>query len=328
MHQIHSNGSQKRASPYSTTQKCPVRMFLSEAIHCAWETKPETKIDDDTSSSTPLPITNDKGRTQLLRIMGIVVTNPSLSKYESSDRITAQYCWAFLLDDGTAIIDVVLMSGEDRREEKSVLQKGDHQHVKEFKKNIDYRPSQLELSEGDCVDCIGKIEYSNLHVHANGDVIEGVCQQALSKKDSKKCLTKDHKNEYQNAVFEPVACFVARTVSKVSDPNIFILRMAELSFSAERSLGIDDGISNEGGKANETGIYMYGDLMAEDPNKERSRILDLMQLSRPDGLSENELATLLGCEKVEECNSLRHWLGDMHANFEIYQNKDGSYLPL
>jgi len=340
LHRRHrQNHTQKRASPYSKTQTCPERMFLSEAI-----------ARSDTTDGTTNAQHHDESQ-RLLRIMGLVVTTPSLSQNRqpevTSDRTTrtnAPRCrWTFLLDDGTALIDVVLVGeGEEGNAD-------DERPVPETERSNEGvgSPPRPEFAEGDCVDCVGAIECVRLPqgdersdgtiVTADGD--GGRSTPPRNDGGGAGVTVGDATGLMADGGFEAVSCFLVRTVSSVSDPNMFALRMAELTYVAghdRRSTSLpgarfDDGDGMDGGEgtaANETGIYMYGGLLSRDPNKERSRILYLVQLSRPDGLSESELAVLLGYETAQECDSLRYWLGDMHANFEIYQNKERSYLPL
>jgi len=243
MHQQNQRQPQKRASPYSKTHKCPSRIFLSEAIPQWGEMKKET------NDSIPKIAKGFPTEELRLRIMGVIVTAPSLSKSESKNRITKH--WAFLLDDGTAIIDVVLMREEEGEE---CLVTGDDHHVQEAS-HTKHRPLQLELLEGDCIDCIGKIEYANLS-HGNrvqnanyAHSTKGACQLASSMKDCENFIqdrsysstNRNEEAEFLDSTellesFEPISYFIAQTVSKVSDPNMFILRMAELSFSARSKL--------------------------------------------------------------------------------------------
>ena len=58
------------------------------------------------------------------------------------------------------------------------------------------------------------------------------------------------------------------------------------------------------------------------------QIMNFIEYSQPDGLTENDLILLFDCKSGEEIQALKDELEDMRANFDIYITKTGSYLPL
>ena len=60
----------------------------------------------------------------------------------------------------------------------------------------------------------------------------------------------------------------------------------------------------------------------------RDHLMSFIELSKPNGLKEDELMLLLDCHTVEEIKALKDGLEVMRNNFDIYITNTGSYLPL
>ena len=276
-----------------------------------------------------------------LRIMGILTSPIQKSTFvdpvnvKSARETIEGSC--FLLDDGTAMIDVIVV-GDDGSTRRDSYVKRDCLTGSDWK-------------EGDLVDCIGTIKTIGVQ---KGDNVTGT--ETACKKE---------------AMIELVPCLLLERISKVTDTNLEIFGMIQaasskynmiqtqidnrrLHLQEEARLGTTRLESNDGYccllPPRDNGIYVYGAHTLQLPigpfERQSSRLpsnsdhgteslvtntkylFSLLKHAPPDGLSKEDLALLLGCDCEEEYRALENGLKLLQANCEIYQNKLERFLPL
>jgi len=196
----------------------------------------------------------------------------------------------FVLDDGTSFIDVLL--------DKSI-------------QGLDISPFQCGQSL-DVVGSIGKIGMQN--------------QDTVT-------------TTMSDLVTSP--CIFADLISINRDPNSDTLRFLEVIRSKEKTqhsiLPLQSGLYMAPHIleiVSPFGIVKDPDL---DPNIDphsnklaidRSRAYQLIKCSDRHGVTEAQLASLLGCYQPDQCEALKQLLTEMQLAFEIFRNGDGAYICL
>lgn len=267
--------------------------FLADALREAQHALHE-------SSSVPIDPTQ-----RAVRIQGVVMTDPTNVCYNDNHRNSSAGTkrLAFCLDDGSCVIDVLYEKscGKNKKEQIDELEKLN------FLSSLSLTPLR-EVAKGDRIECRGYIQY----VQSND-------QQSTS-----------------------TPCFFVGSVSFISDPNHEILRIAQIDYS--RRISLKDGnkmpveprfscpkrvtegmhvFGNAGGRKASPIIY-EGDKVLVDPD----RLMHLISLSKPDGLTFQNLETIFHFDTVQEICALRNSLKMLQANYAICISRTGSYLPM
>jgi hypothetical protein len=141
-------------------------------------------------------------------------------------------------------------------------------------------------------------------------------------------------------------CIFANTISKNDNPNANTLRFLEVVRSKDRTQPYSI-------LALQTGIYMSDHMIelmtpfraatdldvgpeTEPSNNQQvqkitidpSQTHDLIKCSGSQGLTETQLASLLGCYHPDQCQALKQLLTEMQLAFQIYQNREDAYICL
>jgi hypothetical protein len=203
----------------------------------------------------------------------------------------SEYC-TFVLDDGTASINVVYPS--------------------DIISNIEIPPGMPHLKSfvlGDEIECFGTIATQAQGIH-----------------------NKDDDNGDDNPNTQSSFTLILNSFALVQDKNLSSLRMVELS--RKPCNGVVDSPCDSRAL-----VYMYGDIMKKLQHisytengtitLNRTHIFRLIQQSKSeDGITEEDIALLLGLKSEQERVVLKITLEEMQSNCEIYQSKTFSYLPL
>jgi len=144
---------------------------------------------------------------------------------------------------------------------------------------------------------------------------------------------KDTSTTSNESVINP--CILADFISINKNPNADTLRFLEVIRSKE---------TNEPSLLTlQSGLYMAEHILklvtpfrvVKDHNSDnckltidRSRAYNLLKCSDRQGLSETQLASLLGCYRPQQLQALNQLLRDMLDAFEIGQTETGSYICL
>lgn len=196
----------------------------------------------------------------------------------------------FVLDDGTASVNALYKSG--------------------FLTNIEIplgMPHLKSLVLGDEIECFGTIT-TQLGSDTNHD-------------------------DNNHTKTEVSYVFVVNSFALVEDKNLSSLRTVELSRN-QRNTAVNSPLEN-----NTLVHILYGDAIKKlqhvsraDDGKislDRRHLFHLIQLSKSEnGITEQDIALLLGLKSEEERVALKVTLEEMQSNCEIYQSKTFSYLPL
>jgi len=277
----------------------------------------------------------DLKQSQLLRIMGRVVSSNPIHRQYIHDHET-MFTTNFLLDDGTASIDVIYnYSDTNIDKDKECFE---HAHA--------------SLSLGECIDCVGHLFYQNEKVNDNGN-------------DNNNSNNTHDEEDYQNSKH---LCLNIKYYSKVKSSNTNNDDDdddddQDANFELLRILECNSTISHSARKINESGIYIYGDPISkfgpfqtddaqtdasdtttysinqqqnqhQQQQHHQTLVVNTKQLynyinhSKPEGITEDDLLLLLDCHTEKEICALKQGLKDMQANYEIYLSKTGSYLPI
>jgi hypothetical protein len=142
-----------------------------------------------------------------------------------------------------------------------------------------------------------------------------------------------HTNQYEHdSKTETSFTFLLKSFALVEDRNLSSLRTIELSQNQRNH--------HVGSQLDSTAfVHMYGDVMKKlQPVTDtddgrislyRRYLFRLIQLSKSEnGITEQDIALLLGLKSEEERVALKVTLEEMQSNCEIYQSKSFSYLPL
>mmetsp|Transcript_6747 Transcript_6747/g.9725 ORF Transcript_6747/g.9725 Transcript_6747/m.9725 type:complete len:282 (+) Transcript_6747:69-914(+) len=269
-------------------KKCPKRLFLRDAILKARNIFKNRLMTCNANNSGPY-----------VRILGtmMALTPCSLQPISSNGKI--KYT-SFLLDDGTGIIDVIfqLSSSDGNKGEGN----GD-----------------FNFMEGDMVDCLGIITFEK-----EDQTNSKSANKAQSPSNQKMDLDRES-NLFDRT---HIPCLFASSLLKVPDVNMESLRFLEICCSDSTTKKKDRSISSNLFEFNST-IYMSG-LNNKSSAKlfDRKYIFHLINCSKADSLSFNDLEILFGCQSMDESQNLRNVLDTMQEDCEIYQTHDGTYLPL
>lgn len=122
--------------------------------------------------------------------------------------------------------------------------------------------------------------------------------------------------------------FMAKTYSRIDDRNYITWRTLEISLGAYNK---DCNSQTEKYPC----INIHQDLIKKlqlnrgTATIDRSQIFLFIQQSKDlGGISEHDIAILMGLRSKDERLALQSALEEMQSNFEIYQSKTFSYLPL
>jgi hypothetical protein len=263
-------------------------MFLAEALK-------EAKNDDITiDSSQNITMKSSGGRRRRrIQIMGHVTSEPYSVLYQGEDYIT------FCLEDGTASVDVLY----NHKQNHSFLQSTSPK--KEQLLSFLSLPPLSQVKMGSCIDCKGFLQYvRSLDANHYGE-----------------------KHEYNNIV----PCFIVHSISFVVDPNIEVLRMTQLIHYGKKQQNWSN-VSSQGTCNNiqERTLYMFGRGNVQQRTKvvDGVRLLHLIGVSRPKGLTRNELEVLFEIETEEDRRCLMSEIKALQSSYDIYVSRDGAYLPM
>jgi len=252
---------------------------------------------------------------QLVRIQGIVTTDPFITTYKDQKhgvRTAAEETLAFMFDDGTATIDALYTTTPM----KCIpgLDPQNYEMAKHKLLTLLSLPPLRKIALGDRVDCTGYIQYVRSNSNSS--------QESIAKKRK---LT---------------PCFMVELVSFVSDPNLEALRIAQITRVKPKTVQDCTTLGNSTQPrprpCKET-VFVYG-----NPGRKPSpiiyetkrvyvdpvRLFHLINLSPPTGLTLNDLEMLFHLDTVQQSCALRNGLKMLQTNYEIYVSRTGAYLPL
>lgn len=232
---------------------------------------------------------------QYVQIYGIAISEPISTLYKS------QKSFSFCLDDGTATIDVLFVDPTD------VNHDDNHNRVKDnFLSSLNLPPKRV-VTKGARIECRGCIRFFPSN-HQDSDGI----QPKLT------------------------PCYIVDSVSFATDPNFEALRTAQISY-LKKNPGFAKGGSAVPQKL-EDKMYVLGnpedraahseDNAESSVDVDRHRLFHLISISKPKGLSCDELGLLLSIQSAEEANALQNELKILQDSFEIYVSREGSFLPM
>ena len=294
-------------SKNTSVEQYPQMMFLHEAIQRANNDNDANINNDDTTTRTSQ---------RLVQIMGLIVTDPCGAKYAKPSQTkdkdkdfssSPESKIAFCFDDGTAMIDALYedISSSAKHYSSNKLE------MQQLLSNLGL-PQPRQIKKGDTIDCIGFIQ----------------------------CVRSSQRNGL---------CFIVQSVSFFSDPNLETLRIAQIAHGQKFATKTpsDDGCKIKINRSSvnpmtpnrlTTGMYVFGNLKGRkscpiiyEPDKvhvDLKRLMHFINLSRPRGLTFDQLESIFHFETVQEVCALRNSLKMLQTNYEIYISRTGSYLPL
>ena len=296
-------------SKNTSVEQYPQMMFLHEAIHRANNDNDANINSEDTTTRTSQ---------RLVQIMGLIVTDPCGAKYAKPSQTkdkdkdfgsSPESKIAFCFDDGTSMIDALYEDTSSSTKHYS----SNKLEMQQLLSNLGL-PQPRQIKKGDTIDCIGFIQ----------------------------CVRSSQRNGL---------CFIVQSVSFFSDPNLETLRIAQIAHGQKFATKTpsDDGCIRKI-KINRslvnpmtpnrltTGMYVFGNLKGRkscpiiyEPDKvhvDLKRLMHFINLSRPRGLTFDQLESIFHFETVQEVCALRNSLKMLQTNYEIYISRTGSYLPL
>jgi len=319
--------SLNKSRNYTVADICPRRMFLCEALYGASNA-----------------FTYHQGTKLFIRVMGTVIfkskTPIIFRKGEQENKYST-----FILDDGTGIIDVFWKT-------RTII--NNNNDKEKYCSEVEY---PYNFVEGDIIDCIGLVEFVHDGITKYPHFKDISIPRRIERNNSRLDLidrfieqkpNSPHKNNviknktlkigdnYPNTsvltssspLGQKVSCLFASVLSRVPDINSEALRFCEIcsyDFNKERDKNIYL-------HPNERGVIMAGDMSSKEGISsrlsDRLYIFHLIKSSTSYTLSFDDLKLILGCQNTDELNTLCCLLKDMQNDFEIYQTRDGSYLPL
>jgi hypothetical protein len=229
---------------------------------------------------------------QYVQIYGIAVSEPISTLYKSQESL------AFCLDDGTATIDVLYVDPTD------VNHNGNQKRFKDnFLSSLNLQPKRI-VTKGARIECRGCIRFFPSD-HQDSDGI----QPKLT------------------------PCYIVDSIAFATDPNFEALRTAQISY-LKKNPGFAKGGSAVPQKL-EDKMYVLGNpekVYRSEDNAEssvdRHRLFHMISLSKPKGLSYDELGLLLSVQSLEEAHVLQNELKVLQDSFEIYVSREGAFLPM
>mmetsp|Transcript_62 Transcript_62/g.112 ORF Transcript_62/g.112 Transcript_62/m.112 type:complete len:485 (+) Transcript_62:104-1558(+) len=147
---------------------------------------------------------------------------------------------------------------------------------------------QQQVKMGSCIDCKGTIQYVR--------TFHG----------------KDHDNEDKYDAVVP--CFIVYSISFVMDPNLEVLRMSHLAH----------GVNSK----KRTMDMLFGNDNVQRKLVDNVRLLHLIGVSPPKGLTRKDLEVLFQIETEEEKWHLMSELKALQSSYDIYTSRDGAYMPI
>jgi hypothetical protein len=279
--------------PNHATLSCtpPQQQIGGETVMFLVEALKELK-DDATSDS----LQNSTIKSSLrIQIMGHVMSEPYSLVYQGEDFIT------FCLDDGTAMVDVLCKNHS--------LQSTKNPRKEQLFSSLSLPPLP-QVKMGSCIDCKGILQYVRL-------------------------LNVNHGGERDK--YELVPCFVVRSISFVVDPNMEVLRMTQLIHVGKKQSKIPSDLTARStsdwassvafhGTVKDRTLYIFGN--AQRKVVDSMRLLHLICVSTPKGLTRKDLEVLFQIETEEERRCLMLELNALQSNYDIYTSRSGAYLPL
>ena len=294
-------------SKNTSVEQYPQMMFLHEAIQRANNDNDANINSDDTTTRTSQ---------RLVQIMGLIVTDPCGAKYAKPSQTkdkdkdlssSPESKIAFCFDDGTSMIDALYEDTSSSTKHYS----SNKLEMQQLLSNLGL-PQPRQIKKGDTIDCIGFIQ----------------------------CVRYTQRNGL---------CFIVQSVSFFSDPNLETLRIAQIAHGQKFATKTpsDDGCKIKINRSSvnpmtpnrlTTGMYVFGNLKGRkscpiiyEPDKvhvDLKRLMHFINLSRPRGLTFDQLESIFHFETVQEVCALRNSLKMLQTNYEIYISRTGSYLPL
>lgn len=251
------------------------------------------ELKDDAASDSLQNSTMDSSLR--IQIMGHVTSEPYSLVYEGEDVI------AFCLDDGTAMVDVLYKNHP--------LQSTKNPKTEQLLSSLSLPPLP-QVKMGSCIDCKGILQYVRL-------------------------LNVNHGGERDK--YELVPCFVVHSISFVVDPNMEVLRMTQLIHVGKKQSKIPSDLTARSASdwtssvafhetVKDRTLYMFGN--AQRKVVDSMRLLHLICVSTPKGLTRKDLEVLFQIETEEERWCLVSELNALQSNYDIYTSRNGSYLPL
>jgi hypothetical protein len=228
-----------------------------------------------------------------VQIYGIAVSEPMSTPYNS------QTYFAFCFDDGTAMIDALYMDHshqnnndcQDRVKEKVLL-------------SLNLPMLIRKVTTGARIECRGYIQYPP---------------------------SRPQNSHESQSKANP--CFIVDSIAFVTDPNLEALRVAQISYlkkyphSAVGGSAVPQRLDDK--------MYVFGSPQdkplqekSSNDSADRERIIHLISLSKPKGLSCDELQLLLSVQTQKSDRKLQNELKLLQDDFEIYVSRDGSFLPM
>lgn len=230
---------------------------------------------------------------QYVQIYGIAVSEPISTLYELQESL------AFCLDDGTATIDVLYADPTDVNHDDNQNRVKDN-----FLSSLNLPPKRI-VTKSARIECRGCIRFFP-STHQDSDGI----QPRLT------------------------PCYIVDSISFATDPNFEALRTAQISY-LKKNPGYAEGGSAVPQKL-EDRMYVLGNpedkaARSEDnagSSVDRHRLFHFISISKPKGLSSDELELLLSIQSSEEANELQNELKVLQDSFEIYVSREGAFLPM
>jgi len=230
---------------------------------------------------------------QYVQIYGIAVSEPISTLYKSQESL------AFCLDDGTATIDVLYVDPTDVNHDENQKRFKDN-----FLSSLNLPPKRI-VTKGARIECRGCIRFFPSD-HQDSDLI----QPRLN------------------------PCYIVDSIAFATDPNFEALRTAQISY-LKKNPGFAKGGSAVPQKL-EVKTYVLENpedrAARSEENAEssvdRHRLFHLISISKPKGLSCDELGLLLSIQSLEEANVLQNELKVLQDSFEIYVSREGAFLAM